>query len=350
MNILITSAARRIDFVRFFQEAYKKLDIRGEVIAADPEYNAPSLQQAEISYVIPKHTAPDYADEIMEICRRHDVRGIIPVNDLEISKLAENKEKFSQSGISVFASSPEIVEIIRDKGKYEEFLGNFGVQVPRTFIELEEAKEAVQRGEASLPFIIKPRNGQASIGIHFARSLDELETAYTFAVNEIKEEAIAETAHQKPEDNVIFQETVEGEKFSLDVFNDLNGRYLTTFVRKQLAMRGGDVDRCLTVNEPALMEIGRKIGENLGHTGYINTDVYYDGTGYYVIDMNPRIGGGYSFSHEAGADIPSVILALLSGGEVKEEWLTEENDLEFARHDVVAQINKNKAKKVEKSL
>ncbi|SDO11212.1 ATP-grasp domain-containing protein [Alkalicoccus daliensis] len=346
MNVLITSTARRIDFVGFFQEAYRKLDINGKVIATDPEYNAPSLQQGDISYVVPAHTDPEYANVILEICKEHEVKGILPLNDLEVAQLIEHKDKFMENGISVFVPSADVNEKIRDKGKYEELLGGFGVKAPKTFSNVKDTKKAVESGELDLPVILKPRNGSASVGIEFVYYLEDLEMAYRRVVEEIKAEPLTEATDKNPEENVIIQQVVEGDKFSLDIFNDLNGHYVTSFVRKQLAMRGGDVDRCIIYDEPVLHDIARKIGENLGHVGYINTDVYYDGKDYYVIDINPRVGGGYAFSHHAGADLPSIILALLSGQDIKKEWAEEEPGLEFARHDVVTQINKNRGKRL----
>ena len=63
MNILLTSTARRIDFVGFFQDALKNAGIGGKVIAADPEYNVPSLQTGDENYVIPEQTDSNYIEK-----------------------------------------------------------------------------------------------------------------------------------------------------------------------------------------------------------------------------------------------------------------------------------------------
>ena len=79
MNILLTSTARRIDMVGFFQVALKNAGIGGKVIAADPEYNAPSLQAGDENYVIPEQTDSDYMKKIMEICKVHQVKLSCPI-------------------------------------------------------------------------------------------------------------------------------------------------------------------------------------------------------------------------------------------------------------------------------
>jgi carbamoyl-phosphate synthase large subunit len=49
--------------------------------------------------------------------------------------------------------------------------------------------------------------------------------------------------------------------------------------------------------------------------------------------MNPRFGGGYPFSHEAGANAPAAIIAWLNGDEVEKEWLVSQEDVVSAKCD-----------------
>ncbi|SDN96244.1 ATP-grasp domain-containing protein [Alkalicoccus daliensis] len=346
MNILLTSTARRNDFIQFFQEAYEKLGISGQIIVCDPEYNAPSLQMGDISYVTPHYSDPGYVQALLNICEKHNVQGVFPLNDLEVCSLAQQKPNFEKRGIQVFVTDPVTINKIRDKGNYEEMMGALGISVPRTFTSLPAAEKALRNGEVQFPLILKPRNGSASVGIEYANTMEELKYAYLHVVEKISFAAISTITKVKPEKNVLIQQVVDGDKYSVDIFNDLEGRYLTHFIRKQLMMRGGDVDRCITCDHKKLGEMAELIGERLGHVGYLNMDVYDDGKNYYVIDINPRIGGGYSFSHKAGADIPAAVLALLAEKPVKKEWLQQQNGIEYARHDEVTTINTTRAAKL----
>ncbi|SEA02476.1 carbamoyl-phosphate synthase large subunit [Thalassobacillus cyri] len=339
MNVLLTSGARRIDFVGFFQEAMKNAGILGQVVVADPDHNAPSLQAGDKNYVIPHQTDERYIEAILHICKENDIKAIVPLNDWEVPKIANYKKELMELGVSVFTPDPQVVQKVRDKGKYREMLGSFGVVAPRSYLKLNDAVEALNNKEVSFPLIVKPRNGSASMGVEIVNDVEEMEFAYQHAVKTVKETPLADATSKDPEDNVLIEEVIEGEKFSLDMFNDLEGNFLASFVRKQLAMRGGDVDRCVTVHQKELDDIARKMGENLRHAGYMNADVYYDGKEYYVIDINPRFGGGYAFTHIAGADIPSAILALTDGRKVKKEWLQDDQEIELARHDRVVRID-----------
>lgn len=342
LNILLTSTARRIDFVKFFQFALKNASIDGKVITADPEYNAPSLQAGDENYEIPQQIDTNYMEAIIEICKKQHVNCLVPLNDWEVPAISAHKKELDKLGVSVFAPDSNIVEKVRDKGKYRELLDLLDVKTPLSYFNVESAKKALERREVSFPLIVKPRNGSASIGIEIIDNVEDMEFAYQHAVRQIKESPLDGATSKAPEDNIIIQEVIEGGKFSVDMFNDLNGRFLTSFARKQLDMRGGDIDRCITVNVPELTDIAKQLGKSFGHAGYMNTDIYFNGTDYYVIDINPRFGGGYAFTHLAGADIPAAIIALTAGKEVQEDWLCQKPDIELARHDTVVSINKQK--------
>ncbi|WP_079474163.1 ATP-grasp domain-containing protein [Marinococcus halophilus] len=342
MNVLLTSAARRIDFVQFFQDSINGLNIEGSIIATDPDPGAPGLQQADRSYITPHQTDQNYLNAVLSICENEKIKMLIPLNDWEIAKFAEARHEFEKLGVRVFTPDASTVQAMRDKHQYRELLGRFGVAAPVSYLTVEEAAQGVEDQEVNWPLIVKPRNGSASVGINTVSSVEDMRFAYKQAVDAIKDSPIADDSGRSPEDNIVIQQVVDGEKYSVDVVNDLEGNYLTTLVLKQLEMRGGDVDKAVSVKDEELLEVGRKIGENLQHVGYINTDVFYDGHDYYVIDINPRFGGGYALSHAAGANIPSAYLALAAGKDLYPEWLNDKANIELARYDRVVKIDKDK--------
>lgn len=141
----MTSTARRIDLVGFFQDALKNAGIDGKVIVADPEYNAPSLQAGDENYVIPQQTDSNYMEAIVDICKKHHVNCLVPLNDWEVPKISAQKKELEKLGVSVFAPDPNIVEKVRDKGKYRELLDPFGVKAPLSYFNVEDAKKALKK-------------------------------------------------------------------------------------------------------------------------------------------------------------------------------------------------------------
>ena len=98
-------------------------------------------------------------------------------------------------------------------------------------------------------------------------------------------------------------------------------------------MRAGETDKAITVESPELIELGMRIGARLKHIGNLDCDVFVSESGIYVLEMNPRFGGGYPFSHFAGADLPSTLLAWLEGKEPKAEWLQVRPNIFSAKCD-----------------
>ena len=78
-------------------------------------------------------------------------------------------------------------------------------------------------------------------------------------------------------------------------------------------MRAGETDKACLRKHDALEQIGWRIGHELGHIGNLDADIFVNDRGAYLLEMNPRFGGGYPFSHMAGARHPEMILAWVEG-------------------------------------
>ena len=95
-------------------------------------------------------------------------------------------------------------------------------------------------------------------------------------------------------------------------------------------------DRAVTVRDEWLESIGATIGRRLGHVGILDCDAIVTGDACYVIDMNPRFGGGYPFSHMAGANLPAVLVAWANRERPNAEWLRVRPDVLASKYDGLA--------------
>ena len=102
MNILILSAGTRNKIVQYF---VKTLNGTGKVIATDMSNLAPAIYEADKYYIVPKMTAPEYLDVVLDICKKEEITGVLSLIDPELSLLAENREKFEAIGTTVIGSS-----------------------------------------------------------------------------------------------------------------------------------------------------------------------------------------------------------------------------------------------------
>lgn len=145
-------------------------------------------------------------------------------------------------------------------------------------------------------------------------------------------------------DSVIIQEHLPGPEYGVDgVFSvDGNSTFLGLVARRKDQMRDGDTDLATAVNPEPFRESIRKIGMLLCPTGSIDVDFMATSSGEVkVIDINPRMGGGYPFTHRAGADMPSALVRAAAGLEHLPELLEYQEGLTTARREEFTVINQN---------
>lgn len=321
MNVLLTSAGRRNYLIGYFKEALRLIGIRGAVFAGDADPMAVALGEADEAIVLPPFRSGEYVEALLGLCANKGIQLVIPLNDVELPILAAATERFYAKGVRVVVSSPEVIDTCFDKLRMGEFLEGLGLPVPRSYLSLAAAKEAVSRGDISFPLVVKPRWGSGSIGLEFVETESELALAYQFSRHRIRRSVISHPNNAVPDQNVLIQERISGVEYGLDVVNDFSYSNAGVLIRRKISMRSGETDKAITSEDPALSALGRLIGEHLGHLGNLDCDVIVGTTGSYVIDMNPRFGGGYPFAHVAGANIPACLLCWSLGLETNEQWL-----------------------------
>lgn len=337
MNVMLTCAGRRNYLVKFFQQA---LENRGRVLAGDATIEAPALQEADESFILPPITHSDYFDKLLDICQQKQVRLLIPLNDLELPYLAKQRDRFLKIGTFPVVSSPEAIDICFDKWATFQFLEKIGISAPKTYLTLGEAKEALAQQEISFPLVVKPRWGSASIGIEYPEDDEELELAYRFVKKQVFRSILAGASASDAERAILIQEKLSGQEYGLDVINNLEGSYITTFVKRKLTMRAGETDRAVTVENPEMKQIGEKIAQKLGHIGNLDCDVIVGQKGYCVLELNPRFGGGYPFSHVAGANLPAAFIAWANGEKPEPIWLKVQENIASSKCDRLVTVQK----------
>ncbi len=107
-NVLLTCAGRRNYLIRYFREA---LDGRGEIMASDVSGSASAMQEADRAFIVPPVYDPEYFDRLLALCREHQVRLLLSLNDLELPLLARQREKFLAVGTIPVVSSPAVIDL-----------------------------------------------------------------------------------------------------------------------------------------------------------------------------------------------------------------------------------------------
>lgn len=311
MNVLFTCAGRRNYLIRFFRDA---LNGEGKIVATDMIDTAPALQEADIPLVVPAVSSPGYVDSILMICEKYSIGLVISLNDTELPLLAKHEELFRNRGVKLLVSSEEVVDICFDKLKTIEFLKHLKLEYPATFLDIQSAETEIVNGTVQFPLFVKPRWGSASIQIYSVNSLEELRLAFPLAQLQLQK-SFLRVSDDEVAESILIQQSLPGDEFGLDILNDLDGNVREVFVKQKLGMRAGETEKSRLVNESILHELGEMIGKKLGHIGNLDCDIFFDGENAVVLEMNPRFGGGYPFSHILGADFPAAILQWVSGSD-----------------------------------
>lgn len=328
MNILLTSVGRRTYMIEYFKQA---LDGKGKVFASNSILTY-TLKQADEYVLTPNIYDDNYITFLTDYCKNHKITAIISLFDIDLPILARNKEIFKKEGIRLVVSDYKVTTICNDKWYTYEFLLKIGVKQPLSFINLTEAKKAVKGEIISYPLFIKPRWGMGSIGIYKVENGDELDVLYQKLHREIFNTYLKYESTIDPDSCIIIQEAIKGQEYGIEVLNDLNCNYVTTFAKKKIAMRSGETDIAVTVDSTLFENISRNISKHLKHIANLDIDCFVDENGdIYVLEMNCRFGGQYPFTHNAGVNVPLQIIKWLNGGSTDMTLITQKNGIKSCK-------------------
>lgn len=293
MNILILSAGTRNKIVQYF---VKTLNGTGKVIATDMSNLAPAIYEADKYYIVPKMTAPEYLDVVLDICKKEEITGVLSLIDPELSLLAENREKFEAIGTTVIGSSYALCEMSLDKFQMYSWLETHGYRCAKSYMDKDAFYADVDAGVITYPVFVKPARGSASISISKVYDRETVELLF---------------AH---EDGLMIQEFLDGQEIGADVYIDMvSHEVVSIFTKKKLKMRAGETDKAVSFQDEKLFALIERFVKDAGYNGQIDIDIFDVNGEYYISEVNPRFGGGYPHAFESGADHMKLIVNNLEG-------------------------------------
>lgn len=293
MNILILSAGTRNKIVQYF---VKTLNGTGKVIATDMSNLAPAIYEADKYYIVPKITAPEYLDVVLDICKKEKITGVLSLIDPELSLLAKNREKFEAIGTTVIGSSYALCEMSLDKFQMYSWLENHGYRCAKSYMDKDAFFADVDAGVITYPVFVKPARGSASISISKVYDRETVELLF---------------AH---EDGLMIQEFLDGQEIGADVYIDMvSHEVVSIFTKKKIKMRAGETDKAVSFQDEKLFALIKQFIKDAGYNGQIDIDIFDVNGEYYISEVNPRFGGGYPHAFESGANHMKLIVNNLEG-------------------------------------
>lgn len=176
------------------------------------------------------------------------------------------------------------------------------------------------------PILAKPRIGKGSRGNFIIKNEVELNNVL------IEKEGLL---HRE---SYVFQQMIDGEEYGVDLINDFHARFQTAFIRKKLEMKHGETYEAISHSSENWKNIAALLGKELKHQGIIDLDFMVLGEKKYLIDVNYRFGGGYIFSHMAGAQLPKVLVKWFLNLAIEPQWLRPKEGVHSRRVGLGAKI------------
>jgi carbamoyl-phosphate synthase large subunit len=326
VNVLFTSAGRRVELLRAFQRAYRSLKLKGKIIATGIQPLAPAFQVANSALLVPRTDDPDFIPALLEIVRRRRVTLVFPLIDPDIPVLAAHKQDFADAGATVMTPPLPGAEIARDKWKTYQMYRELGIPAARSWLPQD-----LRKTDREFPLFIKPRRGSAGQGAFRVENERQLEFFLTYV------------------ENPIIQECLPGPEITSDVACGADGEVWAVVSRQRIEIRAGEVAKCVTVWDEGIARRCIEAARGIRAAGPITVQcMLRDGEPFFT-EINARFGGGCPLGIAAGVNSPKWYLAEAAGLTVKHPalgsykqgfYMTRFDDSFFVKADEFADKNK----------
>jgi len=305
---------------RLFVQTAVKLGVHPVVISKDPS-RYPYLVEERVEVFIADTF--DYGvleSAVKERFSAASVVGIFTSSEFWTESAARLAKVFGLSG-----ADPEAVALCRSKWKQRERFRRSGLRVPRFWRvdSVERARDIL--AEESLPLVVKPSQASGSVGVRLCRSENEVIRHVGLLLGLDTDER----GFSVPKD-VLIEEYLDGPEYSVEMF----GLRAVGVTRKHLSPEpffvelGHDYPARLSdqlaqaLREEALLSL-----ETVGlRWGPSHVEIRLTGAGPVVIEINPRLAGGYIpelVRRTSGVDlIRSTLLAVM--GRSPEHGVTQD--------------------------
>ncbi len=295
MGALLTCVGKRYDIVASFVQAQDRTGFKGKVVAVDGNDLAPAQYAADERLLVPDVEDKAYLPTLLEICKEHEIKAVVPLTDLDIELLGRAEDQFAASGISVFVPDPEVARATFDKYEAHLLFTKLGLPSPSTYLPHE------MPDDADYPVVVKPRHGSGGRNIYRANDKKQME----FFVDYVDEP-------------VMVQRFMGGDEFSIDILCDGDGRCLNAIPRTMIESRGGESIKGESIRDDELIELGRTVGESLPCRGPATVQCFKDPEfGMGITDVNCRFGGAFPAPMYAGGNYPELILRMAHGEKIE---------------------------------
>lgn len=260
--------------------------------------------------------SPAYARYCLEVARLYRAEVFLPGR--QVSGIAAHAETFRDHGVHVVApAAPAVLNVINHKGRFYDSVRHCGVPLPAfeqvgTLAEFEAAVQSIGRHHA---VCYKPAVSIFGYGFHIlvAHPSSDHPSAEQCSAPDLRldislPEALAKFRGMRRFKTQLVMQHLPGLERSVDCLG-ANGRLLCGIVRR----KNPDGTQFLEHNETVLGYV-RTLVAHFGLSGLFNVQFKDDAAGMpRLLEINPRMAGGISYSFLSGVVLPYWAIRLALG-------------------------------------
>ena len=271
-------------------KSLKMATFKGKIVATDSSHLSAGFFMADFAEEIPEAENDSFVYRLFEIIERHNVEVLLPTSGFDIYPYSENRKKLAEIGAQAVVSDRDSLEICRDKMLTFDTLSK-SFEYPFTTMQPDRIR--------AFPIIAKPRFGKGSRNV--IKIEDELDLRYVTSKF----------------DDMIFQEYLPGNEYTIDVLSDMNKEPIMAVPRLRIQTKAGVSTKGRIVKDPDTERECMNIAKHVGIRGPCCIQMKESAEGILkMIEINPRFGGGTIFTTLAGANFPAMIIDMLDGKEI----------------------------------
>jgi carbamoyl-phosphate synthase large subunit len=254
----------------------------------------------------------NYMTKLEQVINNHNIEVLMPSSGYDIQPYSKYRKEIEQLGAKPVVSDLESMEICYDKMMTFQKL-NDKFDMPFTTTDPDKIP--------AFPVIAKPRREKGG----YDMMLIEDENGLIQATSKFQD--------------LIFQEYLPGEEFTIDVLSDLNKKPLIAVPRIRLETKGGISTKGKVIHDTQIEQTCVNVADFIGIRGpcCIQMKGAKDGR-LKLVEVNPRMGGGTIFATLAGVNFPALILDMVEEKEISKPSFSEKTIIRYFEEIIVDKI------------
>jgi carbamoyl-phosphate synthase large subunit len=276
INLMFLGGGKRVSLARSFKASAKILGIHINLFSYEIDMQQPIGLEAKI--IVGRRWADsDLINDLCEVIQSYNIDLLVANVDPATRVIATLKERYHCAQIS---SDQHLIDMCISKKKLQLLCEEKGIKC----IPLASNVE--------FPCFVKPDYGSASVGARLIASPVDLADA------------------MKGDPTLIVQKFMDGKEYTVDCYISKQGVICGISPRERVATAGGEVVISKTLRNKALINLSTDIIKKLAFIGAITLQFIVDkkASEIYLMEINPRFGGGVIASIESGFNYPLMML------------------------------------------